>query len=125
VKRTWCTAAGLLLLAGCSKLPTTGDGIVALEIVVPAKITLYKDSSLTLQARALDQQGNVVTSAVIRWFTIDTAAATVDSILGKVTAKASGGSARIQASVGTLHSTPLSILFAPTPTTTLVLPQER
>jgi hypothetical protein len=113
----------LALLAGCSKLPTTGDGIVAIEIDTPATLTLYKDSSVTLHARALDQQGTEVT-AVVRWFTVDTAAATVDSILGRVTAKASGGSARIQASVGTLHSSPLTLLLAPTPTSTLVLPRE-
>ncbi len=112
-----------LLLVGCSKLPTTGDGVVAIEITNPATLTLYQDSSLTLQGRAFDQQGNEVVAA-LRWYTVDTAAVTVDSVLGIVTAKLASGSARVQASVGTLHSTPVSILLAPTPTTSIILPQE-
>jgi hypothetical protein len=121
ITRGWLLTAGLLV--GCSKLPTTGDGIVAIEITVPAKLTLYKDSSIVLTGRALDQQGNEVTG-VLRWFTVDTAAVTVDSVLGRVTARTATGSARIQASVGALHSTPLTLLLAPTPTTSIVLPQE-
>ena len=112
-------AAGLL--AGCSSLPTTGDGIVAIEVRIPSSLTLRLGDSVTLQARALNQQGDSV-AGVIRWFTVDTAAVTVDSIRGVVTARKSSGTARIQASVGTLHSNPLTLLLAPAPTT-LVLPK--
>jgi hypothetical protein len=116
-----CLAATLV---GCSKLPTTGDGIVAIEVTVPGSLNLYKDSTITLHAKAFDQQGNEVAAAV-RWFTVDTAAVTVDSVLGTVTARTAGTTARIQASVGTLHSTPLVlILLLPPVTPGLVQPQE-
>jgi hypothetical protein len=113
-------AAGLL--AGCSSLPTTGNGIVALEVRTPSSLTLRLGDSVTLQARALNQGGDSV-AADIRWFTVDTAAVTVDSIRGVVRARQSTGTARIQASFGTLHSDPLTLLLAPAPTT-LVLPKE-
>lgn len=123
MRRVGTGLAMALLLVGCSKLPTTGDGIVAIEITTPATLTLYQDSSVTLQGRALDQQGNEV-AAALRWYTVDTAAVTVDSVLGIVTAKLGSGAARVQASVGTLRSTPVSLLLAPTPTTLIIPPQE-
>jgi len=118
--RIGLAAAGLL--AGCSSLPTTGDGIVAIEVTIPPSLTLSVGDSVALHARAFNQQGDSV-AADIRWFTVDTAAVTVDSIRGVVTARLSTGSARIQASVGTLRSDPLTLLLAPAPTT-LVLPKE-
>ena len=114
--------AAVGVLAGCSKLPTTTDGVVAIEIRVPASLTLRLGDSVTLQARALNQQGDSV-AGVIRWFTVDTAAVTVDSVRGVVTPRLGSGSARVQASVGSLHSDPLVLLLAPAPTT-LVLPKE-
>jgi hypothetical protein len=110
------------LLVGCSSLPTTGDGIVAIEVRTPPSLTLRLGDSLTLHARALNQQGDSV-AGVIRWFTVDTAAVTVDSIHGVVRARQATGTARIQASVGTLHSDPLTLLLAPA-LTTLVLPKK-
>ena len=115
--------AAIGVLAGCSKLPTTTDGVVAIEIRVPASLTLRLGDSVTLQARALNQQGDSV-AGVIRWFTVDTAAVTVDSTTGLVKPKLGSGSARIQASVGTLHSDPLVLKLAPA-LTTVVLPKER
>ena len=113
-------AAGLL--AGCSNLPTTGNGVVALEVRIPSSLTLHLGDSVALHARAFNQQGDTV-AADIRWHTVDTAAVTVDSIRGVVTARQPSGTARIQASVGTLRSDPLTLLLAPA-TTTLVLPKE-
>lgn len=115
--------AAIGLLAGCSKLPTAGNGVVAIEVQIPSSLTLRMGDSLTLHARALNQQGDSVASDVIRWFTVDTAAVTVDSIRGVVTARRPTGTARIQASAGTLRSNPLTLLLAPAPTT-LVLPRE-
>lgn len=114
--------AAIGVFAGCSKLPTTTDGVVGIEILVPASLTLRLGDSLTLHALALNQQGDSV-AGVIRWFTVDTAAVTVDSMSGVVKPRLGSGSARIQASVGTLHSDPLVLLLAPAPTT-LVLPKE-
>ncbi len=116
------TLAAIGLLAGCSKLPTTTDGVIGIEILVPASLTLHLGDSVTLYARALNQQGDSV-AGVIRWFTVDTAAVTVDSMSGVVKPRLGRGSARIQASVGTLHSDQLVLLLAPA-LTTLVLPKE-
>ncbi len=115
--------AAASLLVGCSSLPTTGSGIVAIEVRTPSSLTLRLGDSVTLHARALNQQGDSV-AGVIRWFTVDTAAVTVDSIRGVVTPRQSTGTARVQASVGTLHSDPLTLLLAPA-LTTLVLPKGR
>ncbi len=115
------TLTALGVLAGCSTLPTTTDGVVGIEILVPASLTLRLGDSLTLHALALNQQGDSV-AGVIRWFTVDTAAVSVDSMSGVVKPLLGSGSARIQASVGTLHSDPLVLLLAPA-LTTLVLPK--
>jgi hypothetical protein len=123
VKAPWIIIVAAGWMAGCSSLPTTGNGIVAIEVRTPTSLTLRLGDSLTLQARALNQSGDSV-AADIRWFTVDTAAVTVDSIRGVVTARQPTGTARIQASFGTLHSDPLTLLLAPAQTT-LVLPRQR
>jgi hypothetical protein len=122
VKSLKIALAAVGLLTGCSKLPTTSDGVVGIEVLVPASLTLHLGDSVTLHARALNQQGDSV-AGVVRWFTVDTAAVTVDSMSGVVKARVSSGSARVQASVGALHSNPLVLLLAPA-RTTLVLPTE-
>lgn len=99
-------------VAACSSLPSTGDGIVALQVIAPPSLTLKQGQSLTLHARALDQHGDSV-AAEIRWRTPDTAAVTVDSVLGTVTAKVGTGTARVQAAVGTLRSDLLNIALQP------------
>lgn len=122
MKAPWIVVAVAVLMAGCSSLPTTGNGIVAIEVQTPTSLTLRLGDSVTLHARAFNQQGDSV-AADIRWYTVDTAAVTVDSIRGVVTARQSTGTARVQASFGTLHSDPLTLLLAPA-LTTLVLPKE-
>jgi len=121
VKSLAIALGAISVLAGCSTLPTTTDGVVGIEILVPASLTLRLGDSLTLHALALNQQGDSV-AGVIRWFTVDTAAVTVDSMSGVVKPLLGSGSARIQASVGTLHSDQLVLLLAPA-LTTLVLPK--
>lgn len=108
-------ASALLLVAAvaaCSSLPATGDGIVALQVITPTSLLLKRGDSLTLRARALDQHGDSV-AADIRWRTPDTAAVTVDSVRGVITARVGAGTARIQASVGTLRSDLLTITLQP------------
>jgi hypothetical protein len=121
VLRMGLAATGIL--AACSNLPTTGDGVVAIEVQVPSSLVLHLGDSIMLHARALNQQGDSV-AADLRWYTPDTAAVSVDSIRGVVTARQASGSARIQAAVGNLRSDPLMLLLAPAPTT-LVLPPTR
>jgi hypothetical protein len=98
--------------AGCSKLPTSGDGIVALEIRSPTALTLKLGDSLTFSARALNQQGDSV-AADILWQTPDTARITVDPVRGVVHARVGTGTGRVQASVGTLHSDLITITLQP------------
>ncbi len=108
-----CVAVLLLgLAAACSKLPSTGDGIVALELRTPASLTLKLGDSLTLRARALNQQGDSV-AADILWQTADTAAITVDPVRGVVRARLGTGVGRVQASVGTLRSDLIRITLLP------------
>jgi hypothetical protein len=111
-RRGWQLAV-LLGLFGCANLPTTGDGIVALEVTQPASLTLAEGTALQLEARALDRAGEPV-AAEIRWATPDTTL-TVDSLTGVVTAIASSGSGRVQASVGSLRSSILTFTLTAAP----------
>ena len=103
-----------LCVTGCSSLPSDGDGVVALELRSPLAITLRSGESLTLVARALDREGEVV-AAPIRWRTADTTIA-VDSVTGTVTALQGSGSGRVQAAVGTLRSDLITFTLQPAPT---------
>lgn len=110
--KTLLVLALLGIVAACSSLPATGDGIVALELRTPVPLALRRGDSLTLRARALNQHGDSV-AADIRWQTPDTASLRVDSMRGVVTAKLGTGTARVQASVGTLRSSLISITLQP------------
>ncbi len=98
--------AGLALLgsvAGCGNLPTGDDGVVALEVTIPTTLTLVEGQSVQLSARALDRNGEVVTTATITWRTPDTTVI-VDESTGLVTAVSGTGTGRVQAASGSLHS---------------------
>jgi hypothetical protein len=106
-------AAVLLLLgvAGCGSLPVEGDGIVLLQVVQPASLTLREGSSIQLTARALDRTGAEV-AAEITWRTPDTGVL-VGETTGLVTGQAESGAARVQASVGSLRSDFLTFTLRP------------
>lgn len=107
---------GLLALigmtAGCANLPASGDGVVALELTIPASLALEFGQTVQLQARALDATGEPVAGAVITWATPDTTI-TVDETTGLVTAVDSAGTGRVQAAVGTLHSELITFTLQP------------
>lgn len=108
--------AGLVLaVAACTNLPSGGDGIVALEVLVPKVLVIAPDETVTLRARALNQAGDSV-AADIRWFTIDTLTISVDAVTGLVTPLAETGTGRVQAGVGSLRSDPISITVRVPPT---------
>lgn len=110
-------AAGIgLLIAACSNLPTTGDGVVAIEVLSKPPLSLTEGDSLLLQARALDQHGEVVADAPIIWRVSDTTLVAIDSLRGMVTARSGTGSVQVQATTGTLRSDPLTISLRPAPT---------
>lgn len=106
----------LLLLVGivaaCSNLPATGDGIVALEVITPTRLTLRIGDSLTMQGQALNKNGDLVEATII-WQTPDTAAISVDSLSGVVVARLSTGTGRVQARVGSLRSDFVPITLLP------------
>lgn len=102
-------------LAGCSALPADGDGVVAIELRTQSPVSLRLGQSVTLRARALNQQGDSVES-VLRWYTADTALLVLDSTTGVLSGRAATGSARVQAAVGTLRSDPIAVTLLPAAT---------
>ncbi|MEO8479290.1 MAG: hypothetical protein ABI542_06605 [Gemmatimonadota bacterium] len=113
VRLQTCVLAALL--AACSSLPTTGDGVVELRVEIPADLTLEPGENRALSARAFDRTGAEVTTAIV-WETPDTTLS-VDPATGVVTGIASSGTGRVQASTGTLHSN-LIIFTLTAPVTT-------
>lgn len=100
----------LLGVIGCSDLPTTGDGVVSLQIVNPASLALAESASVTLTARALDADGDEVAVA-IAWSTPDTTIAVTDA--GVVTALVASGTGRVQAAIGSLRSNLITFTLQP------------
>jgi Big-like domain-containing protein len=97
----WCGALVLGLILGCSNLNEGEAGVVALEVSTPSPDTLEVGESVQLVARALDRNGNPVSTA-ISWRSVDTTAS-IDPATGIVTALFPG-TARVQATVGSLAS---------------------
>jgi hypothetical protein len=102
-----------LFAAACSDLPVTGDGVVLLEVTNPPSLTLRQGETITLTARALDQEGEEVAVAVT-WATPDTTITVSET--GVVTAVSASGTGRVQASVGSLRSNILTFALQPQPT---------
>lgn len=100
-----------LVAGGCGTLPVEGDGVVLLQVVQPASLALAEGTTLQLTARALDKGGNEV-PAEITWRTPD-AGITIGETTGLVTAVAGSGSARVQASVGSLRSDFITLTLRP------------
>lgn len=107
-------AAVLLGLFGCSALPVDSDGVVALEIRTQSPVSLPLGRQVILRARAVDINGDSV-PALIRWRTADTAAVNLDSLSGIIEGRLPSGQARVQATVGTLRSDPITITLLPAP----------
>ncbi len=85
----------------CSNITDVGNGIVALEVKVPARLEVEVGDTLQLSARALDRNGDSV-AAEITWATPDTTLSVVPAT-GRVSGLAPG-SGRVQATQGTLVS---------------------
>ena len=96
----WVSPLLLLAAAACSGLEEAEDGVVALEIQIPALLTLEVGEQVQLSARALGADGEPV-DATILWIASDDALS-VDAT-GLVTGVAPG-SADVQAAVGSLAS---------------------
>ena len=92
-------ASGLAL--GCSDLTEVANAVVALEITQPALTEVEVGGTLQLTARALNKDGDPVTTAPIGWRTADATVTVNDQ--GLVTGVAPGPG-RVQAFVGSLSS---------------------
>jgi hypothetical protein len=112
---------GLLLLGaaiGCSGLTESEGGVVGIEVRVPGPDTVEVGESIQLSARPLDKNGDSAATSVT-WISADPAA-TIDGSTGILTG-VTPGSARIQASAGTLASELITFAVVPSPDL-LVLP---
>lgn len=98
-------------LGACGTLPVEGDGIVLLQVVQPASLTLREGTSIQLTARALDKTGAEVAADIV-WRSPD-AGVLVEETTGLVTGQAESGTARVQASVGSLRSDFLTFTLRP------------
>lgn len=99
--------AALLLVAGCSNLPTDASGVISLEVIRPDPATVEVGDTIQLQARALDAKGDSV-AVPITWQTADTTI-WVDSLTGRVTGLVPGKTGRVQASETSLVSNPITL----------------
>ncbi len=93
-------AALLGLCAGCSSLGESGT-VVAIEVRTPLPAVVEQNDTLTLTARALDQQGDSV-GATVLWESPDTTVVIVNG--NQLTSDTSAGTGRVQARVGSLRS---------------------
>lgn len=111
---------GLLLAlaaAGCSGLDEGEAGVVGIEVRVPGPDTVEVAESIQLSATPLDKNGDSVGTSVT-WLSAD-AAATIDPATGVLTG-VSPGTARVQATVGSLGSALITFAVVP-PADTLII----
>ncbi len=101
----WALLLLVLLVPGCSDLTEGAGGVVGLEITTPPKTDLEVGETMTLTARALDEDGNTVPAAVT-WRTPDATLA-VDEATGVITG-VSPGVGRVQAFADLLGSSVLT-----------------
>lgn len=99
-----------LLAAGCSGLDEGEAGVVGIEVQVPGPDSLEIGESIQLGAKPLDKNGDSAAVA-ITWVSADPTAS-IDPVTGVLTG-VSAGSARIQATVGSLGSALITFAIVP------------
>jgi len=100
----WRYAVTLVVLAGaCSNLTSGSEGVVALELQLPAPAIVEQHDTLTLHAVALNAQGDSLATPVY-WRTLDDSILTIVDSTGLVTSDTTTGLPRVQAYVGSLRS---------------------
>lgn len=99
----WLTGVAGLGLMACSNLPNGENGVVALELRLPSPAAVEQHDTLRLVARALNADGDSV-DAPIFWRSLDDSVLTMVDSTGLVTTDTTGGTARVQARVGSLRS---------------------
>jgi hypothetical protein len=103
VRTSWLVALATGL-AGCSDLSGTGEGAVALRVILPSPAAVEPGDTLRLQAQAIDIDGDSIPGAEIYWRTPDTAALNMVDSIGLVTTSLTSGTGRVQARIGSLFS---------------------
>lgn len=114
--RTLLTLSAFLL--ACSNVTET-NGVISLEVLAPLTPTVEVGDTLHLTARALDKEGNEVTTAPIVWRTPDTTLA-VDSVTGVVTGLVGPATGRVQAQTGSLASNFVTVAIQARPDTLIL-----
>ncbi|HEU5154194.1 MAG TPA: hypothetical protein VFU03_05665 [Gemmatimonadales bacterium] len=111
-------AAALAVLA-CSEVTSSGNGVIAIQLLVPAGAAVEPGDTLTLVAQALDKNGDVVNEPVY-WRTPDPNLLTMVDSIGLLTTDSLTGTGQVQAYVGSLLSPLVSINVHP-PSDTLAI----
>jgi hypothetical protein len=99
-----------LAMVGCSGLDEGQAGVVGIEVQVPGPDSLEVGESIQLSAKPLDKNGDSAAAAVA-WVSVDPTA-TIDPATG-VLSGLSVGTARIQATVGSLGSSLITFAIVP------------
>lgn len=99
----------------CSSVTET-NGVISLEVLAPLNPSVEVGDTLHLTARALDRDGNEVTTVPIVWRAADTTL-TVDSLAGVVTGLVGPATGRVQAQTGTLASNFVTVTIQARPDT--------
>ncbi len=102
-------------LIACSSVTET-NGVISLEVLAPLNPSVEVGDTLHLTARALDRDGNEVTTAPIVWRAPDTTLA-VDSLAGVVTGLVGPATGRVQAQTGNLASNFVTVTIQARPDT--------
>jgi hypothetical protein len=118
VKQIRRVAAVLAVLA-CSDVTSSGNGVIAIQVLVPTDAAVEPGDTLTLVAQALDKNGDVVNEPVY-WRTPDPTLLTIVDSIGRLTTDSVTGVGEVQAYVGTLLSPLISITVHP-PSDTLAI----
>lgn len=106
-----------LAVAGCSSLGESGSA-VAIEVITPSPAVVEVGDTITLHARVLDQQGDSLAGATIRWRTVSVNIS-LDSVTGRLSGD-SGTTAQVQAVSGSLVSSPVTFTVRPRSDTVIV-----
>lgn len=112
------TRAGALILLGlaaaCSGLDEVQGGVVGIEVGVPGPDSIEVGESIQLTAKPLDKNGDSAAVAVT-WVSADPTAS-IDPATGVLTG-VTPGSARVQATAGSLGSGLITFAVVPSPDT--------
>lgn len=109
----------VLAVLACSDATSTGNGVIAIQVLVPANAAVETGDTLTLVAQALDKNGDVVNEPVY-WRTPDPNLLTMVDSIGLLTTDSLTGVGQVQAYVGSLLSPLVSITVHP-PSDTLAI----